>query len=83
MADRGKDSGLGDDQGTRIGAPDPVRPASHADSPPDRPARATGAGSEATTATDGSSVEGHDRQHRSGYGGKGGAPDTSSDGRSV
>jgi hypothetical protein len=80
MADQGMKGGLGDDQGTRVGAPDPVRPTKHSDSPPDRPERATGAGSEATTSTDGS-AEGHDREHRSGYGGKGGAPDTPSDGR--
>jgi hypothetical protein len=78
--DQGSKGGLGDDQGTRVGAPDRATPAKHSDASPDRPERATGAGSEATAATDGS-AEGHDREHRSGYGGKGGSPDSSSDGR--
>jgi hypothetical protein len=77
MADQGKKGGLGDDQGTRVGAPDRISPASHSDSPPDRPERTLGSGREATIGTD----EEHDREHRSGYGGKGGAPDTPSEGR--
>jgi hypothetical protein len=80
MADQGNKGGLGDDQGTRVGAPDSASPAKHSDSPPDRPERVTGAGSEATQATDGS-AEGHTHEHRSGYGGKGGSPNTPSDGR--
>lgn len=77
-----KQVGLGDDQGTRIGAPDKGRsttPAPHNDGPTDRPERTTGAGQEATVADE--KGEKHDREHRSGYGGKGGAPDTSSDKR--
>ena len=77
-----KDGGLGDDQGTRVGAPDKspaVTPAQHNDGPSEREERSTGAGREATKADpDGSE---HDREHRSGYGGKGGKPDTSSDNR--
>ena len=77
-----KDEGLGDGQGTRIGHGDAgasTTPAPHNDGPSDRPERSTGAGREATTADPNS--EEHDREHRSGYGGKGGAPDTSSDTR--
>jgi len=45
--DRNEKSGYGDEQGTRVGAPDQERtPATHADSPPNRPERQTGAGSE-------------------------------------
>ena len=77
MADQGKQDGLGDDQGTRVGAPDRASPATHSDTPPDRPERSLGTGREATAG----SPEEHDREHRSGYGGKGGAPDTPSDGR--
>jgi hypothetical protein len=75
-------SGLGDDQGTRVGASDQTRaaPAAHSDAPTGRPDRATGAGSEATQATDGS-AEGHDKEHRSGYGGSGGEPVSPSDTR--
>ena len=76
------DAGLGDDQGTRVGAPDRNRtatPAQHNDGPSGRPERSSGAGSEATT-SDPDGTE-HDREHRSGYGGKGGAADTSSDKR--
>jgi hypothetical protein len=72
----------GDDQGTRVGAPDEQRrtPATHSDSPPDRPERQTGAGAEATAGTR-KTVDEHDREHRSGYGGSGGAPVSSSDKR--
>ena len=70
---------LGDGQGTRIGAPDQATPAPHDDGPSDRPERSTGAGREATVADQ--TAEKHNREHRSGYGGKGGAPDTSSDER--
>lgn len=74
--------GLGDDQGTRIGAPDQARsatPAPHNDGPTGRPERITGAGQEATVA--GEKSPEHDHEHRSGYGGKAGKPDTSSDKR--
>jgi hypothetical protein len=80
MADKGE--GLGDEQGTKIGAADQkpsATPAPHNDGPSDRPERSTGAGREATAADPNS--EEHDREHRSGYGGKGGSPDTSSDKR--
>ena len=74
--------GLGDEQGTKVGPPDqsgPISPAAHRDAPSRRPERKTGAGHEATIADELS--EQHDREHRSGYGGKGGKPDTSSDER--
>jgi hypothetical protein len=80
MSDNEK--GFGDDQGTRVGAPDQARTtpaAEHSDSLPDRPARQTGSGKEALVHDDDASE--HDREHRSGYGGKGGSPDTSSDQR--
>ena len=54
-------------------------PAQHNDGPSTRPERSTGAGREATEA-DRAATE-HDKEHRSGYGGKGGAPDTPSDKR--
>ena len=43
-------SGLGDSQGTRVGAPDQsaTAPRQHSDSPSPRPERQTGAGSEAS-----------------------------------
>ena len=77
-----KNEGLGDDQGTRIGAPDQDRsatPAPHNDGPTGRPERSTGAGREATVADE--KGEEHDREHESGYGGKAGAPKTPSDKR--
>ena len=80
MSDKGK--GLGDEQGTRVGPPDQsgrVSPAQHRDAPSPRPERKMGSGSEATIADRDS--EEHDEEHRSGYGGKGGKPDTSSDKR--
>ncbi|MDB4884867.1 MAG: hypothetical protein JWN79_305 [Gemmatimonadetes bacterium] len=83
MASDNKTEGLGDGQGTRVGAPDQsttATPAKHSDSPSSRPERATGTGSEATLATDGS-AEGHTNEHRSGYGGKGGEADRPSDKR--
>ncbi|CAN5908947.1 hypothetical protein BH11GEM2_BH11GEM2_09350 [soil metagenome] len=75
-----KRDGLGDEQGTRIGPPDQsgrVTPAQHTDAPSPRPDRTMGSGSEPTIADRES--EQHDHEHRSGYGGKGGKPDTSSD----
>jgi hypothetical protein len=77
-----KHEGLGDDQGTRIGAPDRQRgasPAPHNDGPTGRPERSTEAGQEATVAD--KEGEEHDHEHESGYGGKGGAPKQSSDKR--
>lgn len=101
MPSRNHDSeGLGDGQGTTIGAP---APGGAKDTPlnagatgdkgerakdapnagrtrGDQESESTGAGSEATegiNANDG----GHDREHRSGYGGSGGKPVTSSDQR--
>jgi hypothetical protein len=68
----------GDDQGTRVGAPDQQRtPATHSDTPPDRPERHTGAGAEAMAGTE-KTAEEHDREHRGGYGGAGGSPVESS-----
>ena len=81
MKSTNEPSGLGDDQGTRIGAPDQTAtPARHSDQMPNRPERATGTGAEATQATDGS-AEGHHTEHRSGYGGAGGDPVKPSDTR--
>ena len=109
-------AGLGDDQGTRVGAPDQSRDSAgkHSDAPSDRPERHTGSGSEASEGmhnakqggardesdpsgltgkeTGRSAREGGQRagseplaedgdQHRSGYGGAGGAPVNSSDTR--
>ena len=77
----GSADGFGDDQGTRVGPPDQ----GHSDTPTGRPERQTGAGSEATP--EGRKREGSEPliedadQHRSGYGGAGGAPVTSSDKR--
>jgi hypothetical protein len=111
---KGPAEGLGDDQGTRVGAPDQSTPRQHSDAPTGRPERQTGAGSEASEGmhdargegerqeddptglssqeTGRSAREGGRRagseplaeegeQHRSGYGGAGGRPVTSSDER--
>jgi len=50
---KGSTDGLGDDQGTRVGAPDQSgsAPRQHSDSPPSRPERQTGIGSEASEGT--------------------------------
>ena len=45
---KGSNEGLGDDQGTRVGAPDQGTPRQHSDAPTGRPERQTGAGSEAS-----------------------------------
>jgi hypothetical protein len=45
---KGSTDGLGDDQGTRVGAPDQSGSRKRADAPTGRPDRQTGAGSEAT-----------------------------------
>ena len=45
---KGSTKGLGDDQGTRVGAPDQDAPRQRADASTSRPDRQTGAGSEAT-----------------------------------
>jgi hypothetical protein len=109
-------SGPGDDQGTRVGAPDQSAsaPRQHSDGPSSRPERQTGSGSEASEGvhnaqqggaraeSDPTGLSGQDTgratkgggkrpgseplaenvdQHRSGYGGAGGAPVTSSDTR--
>jgi hypothetical protein len=58
---------------------DSIKPPPHNDGPTGRPERTTGMGRE-TTIGDLESKE-HDHEHRSGYGGKGGEPDTSSDKR--
>jgi hypothetical protein len=111
----GSTDGLGDDQGTRVGAPDQggEAPRQHSDAPTGREPRQTGAGSEASEgmhdarqrggreeedatgledAETGRSGRGgagragseplpEDAQHRSGYGGAGGRPVSSSDAR--
>ena len=58
---------------------DSIAPPTHTDGPSARPETTTGAGREATVGD--RETEHHDHEHRSGYGGKGGAPDTSSEGR--
>jgi hypothetical protein len=111
---KGAAEGLGDDQGTRVGAPDQSTPRQHSDAPTGRPERQTGAGSEASEGMHNAQGEGKRReddatglssqetgrtereggqrtgseplpeegkQHRSGYGGAGGKPVTSSDER--
>jgi hypothetical protein len=47
---KGSTDGLGDDQGTRVGAPDQSgsAPRQHSDAPTERPTRQTGVGSEAS-----------------------------------
>ena len=77
--DRNARKGFGDDQGTRVGAPDQeqVSPAKHSETPPDRPERTTGAGDE-MQADKKRPVESHPTEHQSGYGGDGGEPKTSS-----
>jgi hypothetical protein len=76
---KGSAEGLGDDQGTRVGAPDQSTPRQRSDAPTGRPERKTGAGSEATEGQ--RADEPQEDQHRSGYGGAGGKPVTSSDER--
>lgn len=51
-----KKTGLGDEQGTRVGSPDQSKtatPAKHNDGPSGRPETTTGAGREATAHSDG------------------------------
>lgn len=80
--EKGSAEGLGDDQGTRVGAPDQGTPHQHSDAPTGRAERKTGAGSEATEGRTGSEPQPEgSEQHRSGYGGAGGKPVTSSDER--
>ena len=55
--------------------PDGIRPPAHNDGPTGRPETVTGAGREATIGDE--EQKEHDREHQSGYGGKGGAPDDS------
>lgn len=62
-----KEEGLGDDQGTRVGRPD-------TDATRASEGKPTGAGSEAAGTPQEAPIDGHDREHRSGYGGQGGAP---------
>ncbi|HVE80265.1 MAG TPA: hypothetical protein VNA89_15470 [Gemmatimonadaceae bacterium] len=64
-------AGLGDDQGTRVGASKPAG---------DAPGGATGAGAEANLGNE-AAGEQRTREHKSGYGGDGGHPKTSSDHR--
>ena len=55
---KGSAGGLGDDQGTRVGAPDQATPRQHSDGPTGRPERQTGAGSEASEGLHGARGEG-------------------------
>jgi hypothetical protein len=75
QGDRRQDGGLGDDQGTRIGAPDPGAPR---DGKGDRGQGPLGSGSEALK--DGTETD-RTHEHKSGYGGEKGEPRTSSDTR--
>ena len=68
------DKGLGDDQGTRVGAPETNKGRASEGQP-------TGAGSEAAGGPQAAPIDGHDREHRSGYGGKAGDADVSSNER--
>jgi hypothetical protein len=58
---------------------DGITPPPHNDGPSGRPESTTGAGREATAGD--LEVKENNAEHRSGYGGKGGAPDTSSETR--
>ena len=58
---------------------DSIKPPAHNDGPTGRPETTTGMGREATIGD--LEAKEHDHEHRSGYGGKGGAPDTSSEKR--
>ena len=103
---KGGREGLGDDQGTRVGRPDPAPAAASEGDNSRGAARPTGMGSEASEGVHGadgrdesdtSSVAGdrgegakgrkgsepmdRNQEHRSGYGGSGGAPVSSSDQR--
>jgi hypothetical protein len=66
--------GLGDEQGTKVGRPDSGAGRASEGQP-------TGAGSEAAGGPQEAPIDGHDREHRSGYGGKGGKSDKSSNQR--
>jgi hypothetical protein len=57
---------------------DSIKPPPHNDGPTGRPERKTGMGREATVDT---TAKERDAEHRSGYGGKDGVPDTSADER--
>ena len=106
--DRGSEGrvGLGDDQGTRVGRPDPS-PTAASEGHTATGSQPTGAGSEATEGVHGTGgrsegdksgvvadraegtqgrkgsepLDDRANEHRSGYGGKGGTPVTSSDQR--
>ncbi len=73
--------GLADGQARvdTLGGKQPPTAAPQNDGPTNRPERTTGVGQEATAGHEES--PGRDREHRSGYGGKKGAPDTSSNER--
>jgi len=59
--------GLGDDQGTRVGRPDSAGTRASEGKP-------TGAGAEGAGGAQEAPIDGHDKEHVSGYGGKGGRP---------
>jgi hypothetical protein len=75
QGNRRPDGGLGDDQGTRIGAPDPGTPR---DERGDRKKGPLGTGSEPLG---GAAETDRTHEHKSGYGGEKGEPRTSSDTR--
>lgn len=60
-------AGLGDDQGTRVGRPDSAGTRASEGRP-------TGAGAEGAGRPQKAPIDGHDAEHVSGYGGKGGRP---------
>ena len=59
---KGSAKGLGDDQGTRVGAPDQGTPRQHSEAPTGRPERQTGAGSEASEGMHNARGEGERRE---------------------
>lgn len=59
---KGSAGGLGDDQGTRVGAPDQSTPRQHSDAPTGRPERQTGMGSEASEGMHGAKGSGERRE---------------------
>ncbi|HYD52944.1 MAG TPA: hypothetical protein VEA99_09965 [Gemmatimonadaceae bacterium] len=68
MATDGTDrEGLGDDQGTRVGRPESEKTRASKGKP-------TGAGAEAAGGAQEAPIDGHDEEHKSGYGGAGGSP---------
>lgn len=77
MTDERKREGLGDDQGTRVGRPESTGTSGQRASR----GQSTGAGAEAAGTPQEAPIDGHDEEHRGGYGGSGGRPVESSEKR--